>query len=78
MSTTGATHLFTPDELQLLIEQALGNASRKGEPGELYAQIAQAKATAEIAYQLAKLNSLLENAVDQETGHFVVRPAAEF
>ena len=70
MSTTGATHLFTPDELQKHIEQAETKFSQ-----DMLLQLAQAKALAEIAYQLAKLNGLLENGVDQHIGCFVTRPA---
>jgi len=68
MNTTKATHLFTPDELQQHIEEAQAEFSQ-----DMLLQLAQAKALAEIAYQLSKLNGMLETAVDQRNGCFVTR-----
>jgi len=74
MSTTEATHLFTPVELQRITGQAQAYVDMgHNDAASVAAQLAQAKANAEIAYQLAKLNRLLENAVDENTGCFVIR-----
>lgn len=76
MSTTEATHNFTPDEIALLIEQIQTSVDRGNDKTALYlVYLAQTKALAEIAFQLAKLNRLLESGVDQHTGCFVTRPA---
>lgn len=67
------THLYTPDEIGKHIEQAENRIGKNDDIACVFAQIASAKAMAEIAYQLERLHTLIAVPIDQHSFCVVTR-----